>query len=401
MLSIVPSVEECCDIYLTKDNCILMDVVSHFNKFTKKQFHLDIGKFVSLPNLSWVAWLLRIDPSQKIETVSSIDQYNICESAERGGLSQCRIPWVRANIEGRAGYRVGLPNSRIHYTDVNSLYASAMRYFMHTGNFFLNDYLNKMMFEKGKEETAKFCRNYEKELNDNLTLGEKYDIKFNNAPCWKQSNRGFIALVAGHYPDDTHHKLNDLPPLFLNRKITKTDKINKRGYGNEPISNRLIASLLPVGTHDGKKLEAFHYMELKIALERGFVVDYFGETLWFNQAPILKDFCDEVQELRKASNTEFEKSFYKLILNSLYGIMLMNTRKFCDSYLVSDKYEYQKMKESNRIKFVGKLSDDLLFVSMEKKRTYTFKSNRYWSRNSWNLKMASSVSLVSIERLTG
>ena len=40
------SVEEGCDIYLTKDNCIIMDIVSHFNKFTMKQFHLDIGKFV-------------------------------------------------------------------------------------------------------------------------------------------------------------------------------------------------------------------------------------------------------------------------------------------------------------------------------------------------------------------
>ena len=89
--------------------------------------------------------------------------------------------------------------------------------------------------------------------------------------------------------------------------------------------------------------------------------------MWFDQAPILKDFCDEVQAFRKASKTEFEKSFYKLILNSLYGRMLMNTRKFCDIYIVSEKYQYQKMKESNRIKFVGKIYDDLLFVSMEKK----------------------------------
>jgi hypothetical protein len=87
-------------------------------------------------------------------------------------------------------------------------------------------------------------------------------------------------------------------------------------------------------------------MELKIALERGFVIDYIGETLWFDQSPILKDFCDEVQAFRKASKTEFEKSFYKLILNSLYGRMLMNTRKFCDSYIVSDKIQYQRMKDS-------------------------------------------------------
>jgi len=40
------------------------------------------------------------------------------------------MPWVKANIEGRAGFRVNLPRSRIHYTDINSLYASAMIYFM-------------------------------------------------------------------------------------------------------------------------------------------------------------------------------------------------------------------------------------------------------------------------------
>ena len=256
------SVEEGRDIYLTKYNCILMDIVSHFNKFTMKQFHIDIGKFVSLPNLSWLAWLLSLDPSKEIGTVTTIDQYNICEYAERGGLSQCRMPWVRANIAGRAGYRVGLPNSRIYYTDINSLYASAMRYFMPIGNFILNNLLH----DKPIEEATQFVSYYEKELNNNLSIYAKYDMKFNNAPSWKQSSRGFIVLIAGHYPKETHHKNNDLPTLFLNRKITKTDKINKKGYGNEPITNRLIASLLPVGEHDGKKLEALYYMELKIAL---------------------------------------------------------------------------------------------------------------------------------------
>ena len=78
------------------------------------------------------------------------------------------------------------------------------------------------------EEASQFIKNYEKELNTNLTIDEKYDMKFNNAPSWKQSGRGFIALIAGHYPKETHHKNNDLPPLFLNRKVTKTDKINKK-----------------------------------------------------------------------------------------------------------------------------------------------------------------------------
>ena len=121
---------------------------------------------------------------------------------------------------------------------------------MPIGNFILNNFLH----DKSIEEARQYVKDYEISLNDTLSPDEKYDIKFNNAPCWKQSSRGFIVLIAGHYPKETHHANNDLPPLFLNRKITKTDKINKKGYGNEPITNRLIASLLPVG----KKLEAFH-----------------------------------------------------------------------------------------------------------------------------------------------
>ena len=52
------NVEEYCDLYLTNDNCILMDIVFHFNKFSLEKLHLDIGKFVTLPNLAWNAWLL-------------------------------------------------------------------------------------------------------------------------------------------------------------------------------------------------------------------------------------------------------------------------------------------------------------------------------------------------------
>ena len=35
-----------------------MDIISHFNEFSLSKFHLAIGKFVSLPNLAWNAWLL-------------------------------------------------------------------------------------------------------------------------------------------------------------------------------------------------------------------------------------------------------------------------------------------------------------------------------------------------------
>ena len=91
---------------------------------------------------------------------------------------------------------------------------------------------------------------YETELNENQTLAEKYKQKFENDVSWKQSNRGFCVKIAGHYSEETHNKNNDLAPLFVNRRITKVSRINKKGYKNEPLCVRLVASLLPIGERD-------------------------------------------------------------------------------------------------------------------------------------------------------
>ena len=89
--------------------------------------------------------------------------------------------------------------------------------------------------------------------------------------------------------------------------------------------------------------------------------------MWFRQEPVLKDFCDKVQKWRAEAKTQFEKDYYKLILNSLYGRMLMNMRKFSDSELITDPLRFEKVKESNIIRYIGKVSDNMMFASLEKK----------------------------------
>jgi hypothetical protein len=69
------------------------------------------------------------------------------------GKNKCR---------GRAGYRVNLPLSRIHFPDINSLYVSAMRYFLHVGKFHTVNFHYKLGFEKAREHIEK----YETELNE-------------------------------------------------------------------------------------------------------------------------------------------------------------------------------------------------------------------------------------------
>ena len=128
-----------------------MDIINHFNKFTSKQLHLDIGKFVSLPNVAWNAWLLSFEPEFEFHTVKNKEQYDFCESAERGGIHNVVCLGLKQTLKEKLDTEYDLPRSRIHYTDINSLYASAMRYYQHVGNFELNIFHQQLETEKTME----------------------------------------------------------------------------------------------------------------------------------------------------------------------------------------------------------------------------------------------------------
>ena len=44
-------------VYIWCDVFHLADVWTHYNDFSVKQFHLDLGRFVTLPNVAWDSWM--------------------------------------------------------------------------------------------------------------------------------------------------------------------------------------------------------------------------------------------------------------------------------------------------------------------------------------------------------
>ena len=64
---------------------------------------------------------------------------------------------------------------------MNSMYPSVMCMKLPTGEFEYLDVTSKTL-----EEWIEFFRQIEEELNSNLTLEDKYNIKFENEPEWKQ-----------------------------------------------------------------------------------------------------------------------------------------------------------------------------------------------------------------------
>ena len=319
------------DLYLRTDVLLLADVFESFRSTCLGYYRLDPCHYYSAPGLSWDA-LLRMTKIN-LDLISDLDQQLFIEKGMRGGISTITHRHAVANNKYMKGYNPESESSYLMYLDANNLYGWAMSQSLPTGDF--------------------------KWIPSEDFILENYT---NN------TRKGAILEVDLEYPEELHDLHNDYP--LAPEKILITDdmlsKYCKDLKAKENISSGRVHKLVP--NLRNKEKYVLHYRNFQLNLSLGMKLNKIHRVLEFTQRPWMKRYIDFNTEKRTMAKNSFEKDFFKLMNNSVFGKTMENLRKRSNIQLETDpehllKLTRQPMYVSSKI-----FDENLVGVQMKKKR---------------------------------
>ena len=157
------------------------------------------------------------------------------------------------------------------------------------------------------------------------------------------SKKGLILEVDLEYPAELHDLHNDYP-LAPEQIEVQPDMLSPYcSHLREKFNVKVggVRKLIP--TLAAKKNYVLHYRNLQLYLSLGLRVTKVHRTLEFDQSPWLRQYIDFNTTKRTAAKNEFEKDFFKLMNNSVFGKTMENIRKRVDVRLVTDPNKYARL----------------------------------------------------------
>ena len=302
------------ELYNITDVLLLADVFENFRDLCLKIYGLDPVYYFTAPGLAWDA-CLKITGIE-LELLSDSNMLLMFEKGIRGGISIISNRYGEANNKYmRKGFNKNKPSKYLMYLDANNLYGCGMSMKLPTHGF--------KWLTGGEMEKI-----YENRHN------------LNKIPC--------ILEVDIEYPEILHNLHNDYP--LCPEKVKCKNGVEK-----------LIPNLR------NKKKYVLHYKNLIQCLDMGLKVTHIHRGIKFVESEWMKPYIEKNTNLRTKAKNNFEKDFFKLMNNSVFGKTMENIRNRVDVKLVNTKEKLRKLVAKPNLKSPPKIfSEHLVSVHMKK-----------------------------------
>ena len=302
------------DLYLKSDVLLLADVFETFRDLCALNYKLDPSHYYTAPGLAWDAALFKT--GTKLDLVTDPDMYLMTERGIRGGISMISHRHSLANNKYMKNYNPNEESKYITYLDANNLYGHAMSQPLPTSDF---RWMESQEFEN-----------------------------WTSISC--------ILEVDLEYPTELHHHHNEYPLAAERLLLNKVEK--------------LVPNL------NDKTKYVIHYETLKLYLSLGLKLTKIHRAITFKESKWLAPYIDMNTNLRSKAKNDFEKNFFKLMNNSVFGKTMENIRNRTDVRLVNSREKALKLIAKPNFHAVSIFSEDLIAINM-KRTKLTFNKPKY------------------------
>ena len=272
------------DLYIWTDVILPANIFETFRDACLEHYSLDPVHFYTYPGLAWKVCLKKT--GIRLELLIDPDMLLMFEHGIRGSVTQAVQRYAAANNKYMGELTTPKEESSyLQYLDANNLHGWAMSQSLPTGGF-------------------RWVSIEPNEVRELAALTDKgYLLEFNVS-----------------YPRGLDNSHNDLPFMCGWMKINGVEKLvsnmhNKRNY-------------------------VIHIRALDQALSHGLCLECIHQVTEFNQCAWMKPYIDYNTQLRTKAKNDFEKDFFKLMKNSVFGKTMENIRKHRNIKLITNRESY-------------------------------------------------------------
>ena len=302
--------------YLKSDVALLADIFEKFRATSLSSYGLDPAHYMTSPSLAWDAAIKKAcDAGIIMDNMTDYDQYLFVEKAKRGGVTMISHRHAVAdNKYIRKDESERETDSYILYLDANNLYGKAMSERLPIGDY---------------------------QWDDVLTVEQLMAFPV-------EGERGLFVECDLEYPEHLHDLHNDYP-MAVEKMLVRDGMLSPFAVALGQSTGRTsdkVEKLVP--SLQNKMNYVCHIKNFQYYVKSGLVPTKIHKILSFKQQAWLKEYIDYNTDKRSKASSEFEKAFYKLMNNSVFGKTMENVMNRINVDLVTDPKRAVKVSNDPR-----------------------------------------------------